>query len=280
LVEALGELAPIATRVVDVDALTVSAIDLLRGNCCVDSPDCAPDLLVGAGHATHLPMLACRRAHGGRIVVLMRPSLPMRWFDLCLIPEHDGVAASANILTTRGALNTVRPGQHRAAHGLILVGGPSRQYSWDTPQLVEQVKKIVERDSRPWVLTTSRRTPADVVEALASQVGDALEIVPFEQTEPCWLAKELACASAAWITEDSVSMVYEALTAGLACGVLPVARRRGGGRVSRGIDRLVDEAMVVTWDDWMRGRRLRAAGSVLAEAQRCARWIRDRWLVA
>ena len=43
---------------------------------CPNRPAGHPDLLVGAGHATHLPMLACRRACGGRTLVLMKPSLP------------------------------------------------------------------------------------------------------------------------------------------------------------------------------------------------------------
>lgn len=36
-----------------------------------------PDLIFGAGHATHLHMLAARRAHGGKTIVLMQPSLPV-----------------------------------------------------------------------------------------------------------------------------------------------------------------------------------------------------------
>jgi mitochondrial fission protein ELM1 len=280
LVEALGDLVDLDSRVIPVSDLKINALDLLRGHCCIESAAPTPDLLIGAGHATHLPMLACRRAHGGRIVVLMRPSLPMRWFDLCLIPEHDGVISSPHVLTTRGALNTVRPSGDRTAQGLILVGGPSRLYGWDTAQLVEQVGTIVKRDRRPWLLTTSRRTPDGVFEALAAAVGDVVEIIPWDRTPAGWLSDRLAHATAAWITEDSVSMLYEALTGGLACGILPVARRRGSGRVSRGIDRLVEEAMVVTFDHWLRGRPLQAADTPLAEARRCARWIRDRWLVA
>jgi mitochondrial fission protein ELM1 len=41
-----------------------------------------PDLILIAGHATHWAGLAARRAHGGRLIVLMRPSLPRGWFDL------------------------------------------------------------------------------------------------------------------------------------------------------------------------------------------------------
>ncbi|NIO15096.1 MAG: hypothetical protein GTN86_07590, partial [Xanthomonadales bacterium] len=43
-----------------------------------------PDLVLGAGHATHLSMLAARRARGGRLVLMMSPTLPRRLFDLCL----------------------------------------------------------------------------------------------------------------------------------------------------------------------------------------------------
>ena len=50
-----------------------------------------PDILLGAGHATHVALLACKRARGGRTVVLMQPSLPRQWFDLCIVPSHDGV---------------------------------------------------------------------------------------------------------------------------------------------------------------------------------------------
>ncbi|MDP1926487.1 MAG: ELM1/GtrOC1 family putative glycosyltransferase, partial [Thiobacillus sp.] len=69
----------------------------------------APDLIIGAGHATHLTLLVARRARGGRAVVLMKPSLPRRWFDLCILPQHDGVAADAHTLVTEGALNRICP---------------------------------------------------------------------------------------------------------------------------------------------------------------------------
>ena len=36
-----------------------------------------PDIVLGAGHRTHLSLLAARRVHRGKAVVLMRPSLPL-----------------------------------------------------------------------------------------------------------------------------------------------------------------------------------------------------------
>ena len=61
-----------------------------------------PDLIVGAGHATHLPMLAARRARGGRVIVLMKPDLPLSWYDLCIIPLHDRPRARPNVLPRAG----------------------------------------------------------------------------------------------------------------------------------------------------------------------------------
>ncbi len=72
----------------------------------LEAPD--PDLIIGAGHATHLPMLNARRVRGGRVVVLMKPTLPTAWFDLCVIPAHDRTRHRENILVTHGVLNRVR----------------------------------------------------------------------------------------------------------------------------------------------------------------------------
>ena len=76
-------------------------------------------------------MLNARRVRGGKVVVLMKPSLPAAWFDLCVIPAHDRPRRADNILVTRGVLNRVRhDGCKDARAGLILVGGPSAHVTW------------------------------------------------------------------------------------------------------------------------------------------------------
>ena len=45
-------------------------------------------LIIGAGHATHFPLWCLRRVSGAKAVVLMKPSLPMSFFDLRLAPRH------------------------------------------------------------------------------------------------------------------------------------------------------------------------------------------------
>jgi mitochondrial fission protein ELM1 len=278
LANALAELLPVDVRTLAVRGGWRRWPGLLAGRCVADAALPPPDLLVGAGHATHLPMLVCRRRRGGRIVVLMRPSLPRRWFDLCVIPQHDAVAVADGVLLSRGVLNTLRPAAHKDPQlGLILVGGPSAHYRWDAAALCAQIGEIARRDLRRWVVATSRRTPAETSQALGRIAAANLTLVPHEQTAPGWLAGQLQPAAVAWVTEDSVSMLYEALTAGAACGVLPVPVRRAG-RVRAGLQGLLADGLVTSFAAWQRDGRLAAPDQPLGEAARCARWIRDRWL--
>jgi mitochondrial fission protein ELM1 len=278
LVRALGERHD--TRVFDLPIRDYPRawFTLLFRRCRADAGLPDPDLLIGAGHATHAPLLACRRARGGRAVVLMRPSLPLRLFDLCIVPEHDAVAPRPNVLPSLGALNMARPAAgERLDAGLILVGGPSSHYGWSTGQLRDSLTQLIQRDQRAWTIATSRRTPPDCVEVLRGMTQDRVRLVTPEQTAPGWLTGQMGRHAVAWVTEDSVSMLYEALTAGAACGVLPVPVKRRG-RVQQGLQRLLDDAVVTSFAAWLAGRPLAAADPPLDEAGRCADWILDRWV--
>lgn len=252
-------------------------MDLLLGRCRAGSILPPPDLLLGAGHGTHARMLACRRAHGGRAVVLMRPSLPNAWFDLCVIPQHDGVATSPRIFLSRGVLNPIRRTSVKDPdQGLMLVGGPSSHYGWDDDALRAQLRLIAGRDGRQWTVATSRRTPDATIAALRDLDIANLQLVDHRDTAPGWLAQRLQDASAAWVTEDSVSMLYEALTAGCACGVLPVPVRRSG-RVRAGLQQLLVRGDVGGFAAWREGEPLRSPPEPFDEAARCAHWIRQAW---
>lgn len=237
-----------------------------------------PHLLIGAGHRTHFALLAARRARGGRAVLLMRPSLPLRLFDLCLIPEHDQPPEQAGVVATRGALNAVSPSRrHDPKRGLILVGGPSGHYAWDSPDIARQINEIIGKSPQvDWQLTTSRRTPADFLAALAAPYPANLAIHPGDATPPGWLEATLTTAGQAWVSEDSVSMLYEALTAGCAVGLLQVPKRRDN-RVVRGVERLIRDGWVMPFATWRPEQPLVAAPELFDEADRCARLILGRW---
>ncbi len=144
----------------------------------------APDLIIGAGHRTHLTLLAARRARGGRAVVLMKPSLPRSCFDLCIVPQHDGIGADAHTLLTEGAINRVTPSAERdESRGLLLIGGTSPHFEWDSGAIQTQIRSIVTRTPEiRWTLTTSRRTPADFLSGVSPAPN--LALVPHTQTSP------------------------------------------------------------------------------------------------
>ena len=237
-----------------------------------------PDFILVAGHRTHLAGLAARRARGGKLIALMRPSLPLRWFDLCVIPQHDRPPARANVIATRGVLNTARPSPEREADkGLFLIGGPSKHHGWDTPALLAQIDAILAATpAMRWTLTTSRRTPADTESALLALRDRGVNVRPVRDTPPGWAMAQVARSAQAWVTEDSVSMVYESLTAGAATGLLAVPRL-GETRITAGVAELQRAGLVTAFADWVRTGQLAAPLERLAEADRVAEAVLARF---
>ncbi|MBX3444462.1 MAG: mitochondrial fission ELM1 family protein [Planctomyces sp.] len=285
LIEALRRRVPLEQHAINVAAMHGVFASWMLSRFAPGRGRPRPDLLIGCGSRTHLPLLAAQRAAGGRTVLLMRPGLPVAWFDLCIIPEHDQIAPQANVIITRGVLNAVTaapPSSDRDRRGLFLIGGPSRHHGWEEVRLCHQIQAVLRRErQRHWTLTTSRRTPQDFLDALASRLGPEecarLTTIPADETPQGWVAEQLAAVSAAFVTEDSVSMVYESLTAGVAVGVLAMPRK-GRSRVLVGLERLAADGLVTFCNDFLATGELPPPAGPLAEADRCADWIFDRLL--
>jgi mitochondrial fission protein ELM1 len=169
----------------------------------------------------------------------------------------------------------MQPGKKAPGSGVILIGGPSKHYNWDETGMLVQVRALLEHAPRNWLIGSSRRTPASTEQALSGLCGD--RFVPASATGPDWLPQQLARAEVCWVTEDSASMVYEALTAGCRVGVLPL-NNDADSRISKGIEQLTAQGLVVRAPDWsMSG--LAAAGVVFNEAERCAEAVLERgWI--
>ncbi|MGE0375829.1 MAG: mitochondrial fission ELM1 family protein [Planctomycetaceae bacterium] len=286
LIAALGARRPLDVHFIAAPSVWCASRDYFGNRFPVGDGLPCPRTILAAGHSTHAAAIAARRVRGGRLVVLMRPSLPLSWFDLCLIPEHDLPQSASddvisNVVRTRGVLNSVRPALRKDdRRGLLLIGGPSKHHDWDEQSMLQQIEAVARSDdSIGWTLTTSRRTPASLLRALQETPLENLQVMPCEKTPSGWVAAQLAAARTAFVTEDSVSMVYESLSAGADVGLLSVPRRRTS-RVIRGVDRLIEQRAVIPFDDWRDHRFEHRQPVVLQEADRCAGIVSERLLNA
>ena len=235
-----------------------------------------PELLVGAGHATHAPMLASRYAMGGNICVIMSPSLPHFLFDLCILPEHDRARQSDNTIVTKGPLNNIRPQTSKdEGKGLILVGGPSKHFLWSNTLILEQIKGILKSDTG-WTVSDSPRTPPIMREQLRRMAEEGLDYHAFEDRSAMELMQDVAQI---WVSEDSMSMIFEALSTGAAVGVMRLRPRRKS-RLANVATSLSDKNLVTLYDNYSSDKQLQPPAEVLQESRRVAKIVAEKlgWL--
>ena len=204
----------------------------------------SPDLIVGTGHKTHIPMLRTRKHFGGKCAVIMKPSLPLKWFDYAILPEHD-LVDGPNVIQTKGNLNKVQPSETLdKSKGLILIGGESKHFHWDTEGVYTQLKLLVQQSPDvSWTLTTSRRTPDDFLESISS-LSEKINIVPFEETDSLWVPRMLSTCGMVCVSEDSSSMIYEALTAGGKVLTLSLSFKKENSKMVRALESLYTDKLI------------------------------------
>ncbi|MBJ9722616.1 mitochondrial fission ELM1 family protein [Acinetobacter calcoaceticus] len=227
----------------------------------------APDYIFGVGSHTHFRVwLLGKIFKKAKTVILMKPNLPIACFDYAVVPEHDGISANSRVIVTQGALNPIRnENRHQASRILITLGGSSKRHQWNQEKVLSSVQKIVENNpDSEIILTTSRRTPTEFIDILRQQsFAEHLQIFPVDQTPQGWIFEEMQKAEAVWVTEDSVSMIFEALTAGCRVGVIAMDRLKQD-RITNSVDVLLEKKIIANVSDL----NLLPEGQVLQEANR------------
>lgn len=248
----------------------------------VDVDGC--DLVIGSGSSTHLPILALARQHQARSVICMTPPWPLRdRFDLCLSPIHDRVRPAANIFSTIGPpTSSQATDTHDSTKGLICIGGSDpASHVWNEKRIVADVKSLIKRSRQilSWTLASSPRTPKSteyLLDMLAQETAE-VRFVPFSQTEPGWIEQQYRQHQVVWITADSISMVYEALSSGCRVGLIPVAWRKKNSKFRYSEAYLVSRRLIMPLSAQLDDTGTWEKRQPLDEADRCAREIVKRW---
>ncbi len=187
--------------------------------------DPGSDILFSAGGTAAVVADALRRPGRG-LVQIQHPRFDPRRFDVVVVNRHDGLSGP-NVIVTRTALHRATP-ERLAAGGeawagrlahlprplvAVLVGGSNGRFRFDrsvAEALGAQLAAMMRADRVGLALTPSRRTSPEARAALEAAVGPQGGWVWDMAGENPYFGL-LALADAIVVTEDSVSMVSEAV---------------------------------------------------------------------
>ena len=184
-----------------------------------------PHLIIATGHKTHLAALAAKRRYGGRAIIIMRPSLPADFFDLVILPNHDKPLKTKKKIIIEGALSRISPDQEgKNAQCIIILGGPSKHYHFDEHDVFSSIQKVYQNsDSSKIIITDSPRTPLRLTRKMMHQFEDIF--ISWDNFEEGAIQEEMKKSAEIWVTEDSISMIYDALSTGSSVGIIPASRK-------------------------------------------------------
>lgn len=240
------------------------------------------DLIIGTGTHTHIPMLCLKNQCGARAITCMTPNfLLMKQFDICFVPWHDGLKSGSNIFTTIGPpCCAVSAGNRNIKNGLILIGGiDNKSHKWNCADIINCVKIIVEKETfKNWTISSSPRTPKSTVKQLEDFASKMSNVNFFKagDTPSRWIEKQYAENHAVWITADSISMIYEGLTAGCNIGILPVLWKKKNSKFQKSENYLFENNLAISYEMWLNGKTI-TNKKPLNEAVMCAEEILKKW---
>ena len=290
-------------------------------------------LFLSAGSGAAPFTLALARATGQKCCTLMTPSvLGTAPFDFAVVPEHDHPEKRENVLPTLGAPNAIfadeleRKGWElaqkyppRETGGQenrwgVLVGGDDANYRVSPEWVRRAIGPILEAGAQADAgiyITTSRRTCPEAEEELLrlTEGNSSVRMLLLASRDPFNpVPGMLGLCSRIFVTEDSVSMVSEAITAGREVFLLRTERQSFSrtalqeatsflvrkkllpGTMLWGIprfDALFSSLIVKGFLKEARYDRLYTStgtsvsphpdGPVLSEAKRAAEWIMEKW---
>ena len=185
------------------------------------------DLFVGAGSTSYYALKFYARRYAKPSVALMYPKGYRKDFSVIIAGAHDRPKPRANLKISPVSLSFSRPQglykPQRKAVGFI-IGGPNSCFEMGD-EILRQIESVrAQFADCEFALTTSPRTPQATESALAKLSWDYSVIYSREPVNP--IGDFLAQCEWVFISEDSVSMISEAVSNGSASVAILSLKRK------------------------------------------------------
>ncbi len=201
----------------------------------VDLPtDELPDLIIGAGRRMYPLMRYLKKKSGGRTRLVQMMNVGFAGFkeaDLIVLPRHDNYHGKAqNVMQTLGAPHRVTEEKLKQAlekwrdtfekylspRVSVIVGGATKKAPFTVQMAKDLAYGVLDLNPASILVTTSRRTPQDVVETLKQMFpADKTYFYQFGDEGENPYFGLLAWGSRIVVTGDSMSMCSECCAAGV-----------------------------------------------------------------
>jgi mitochondrial fission protein ELM1 len=247
-----------------------------------------PDIVFAAGRTTVPYLRRLKRETGGRIftVFLQDPRTGPGTADMIWVPEHDRLRGP-NVLTTLTSPHPLRPQVLAAARAqcdpriahlaaprvALILGGHSAHHRFE-PRDMEAITRLasdIVAAGNSLMVTPSRRTPPELIQALNQALADALPARAFiwDGTGDNPYAQIIAHADALVVTADSVNMMGEAIATGRPVHVYEPSG--GHPKIGSFLARLIEAGWVRPWRGQLEAwhyQPVDATGLIAAEVAR------------
>ena len=173
--------------------------------------DSIPDIIIGAGSKTTIPMLRYKTSNKTTVISVMKPQIFGSKFDLIVAPRHDYEEVPNNVFTYTGSIAKVNISSDLENIGLIIIGGNNKHFVFDEDHLMSQIDFIISLfPDISWLVFNSRRTPESFNEKVRKITSIDRFVNVNEKFEP--LEAYLSTAKFKFVTPDSVNMIFESLS--------------------------------------------------------------------
>lgn len=216
--------------------------------------------VVSTGSTTYYPNRVISKKLGAQSVAIMLPrGYQGAHFDLIIAQAHDNPPVTNHVLVLPVNLSCPQPQGLVKRSGMgpcvaFIIGGPSRHFHMDNKALADQLDQIYTLfPGGEFFVTTSPRTPPEVDQLIQDRPFDYRVIYSREQLNP--IADFLEHSDYVFVTEDSTSMISEAVTFGRACvEILSLSSTGEKNKVGRMIQTLEDKGCLHVFDGTLGGK--------------------------